>query len=298
MITLSSVSKWPFASAHFISWSHTIPWRHTILWRHTIPWCHTISWRHTISWCDTVPWHHTIPWRHTISWRHTIPWHNPWRPISWSLYTISWHISSHFLMTSHNHMLTWSASLKSIVLMASEAFFNKLHPSWKISKSCVSLNDDAIFLCLVSERLVSACGPEKTYCQAYAAKTRLFFSSSYQKNDWRAGSTNPSCGEGCRLQSVWNCLVPNGETIGPDKIKMLSQIWNHWFRTYSKVTVKILCHFGEKMLLFKRVDIRLWGLVGRKVEIQPGLHAIILVYSMLSLYLSFSCVIKLVRLQA
>ena len=41
--------------------------------------------------------------------------------------------------------------------MASDAFFNKLQPSWKISNSCVSRNEEAILRCFVSERLVSAC---------------------------------------------------------------------------------------------------------------------------------------------
>ncbi len=53
--------------------------------------------------------------------------------------------------------LTWSASLKSMVLIASDAFLSRSQPSWKISNNWVSLNDEAIFLCFVSDLLVSAC---------------------------------------------------------------------------------------------------------------------------------------------
>jgi hypothetical protein len=35
------------------------------------------------------------------------------------------------------------------------ACFSKLHDSENISNSCVSLNDDEIFLCLVNERFIS-----------------------------------------------------------------------------------------------------------------------------------------------
>ena len=52
---------------------------------------------------------------------------------------------------------TWSAPLKSIVLIISDAFLRRLHPSWKISRSCVSRNDDATFLCFDSDRLTSGC---------------------------------------------------------------------------------------------------------------------------------------------
>ena len=59
---------------------------------------------------------------------------------------------------NHRYLVvhTWSASLKSIVLMASPAFRSKLQPSWKMWNNCRSRNDDAIFRCLVKERLASA----------------------------------------------------------------------------------------------------------------------------------------------
>lgn len=53
-------------------------------------------------------------------------------------------------------LITWDSSLKFKLLQFSLAVPNKEQESLKISNSWVSLKDEAIFLCLVRDRLASA----------------------------------------------------------------------------------------------------------------------------------------------
>ena len=67
------------------------------------------------------------------------------------------HVCTHTHTHTHTHTQTqtWSLSVKSRLFMLPAAERNKEQASWKISNNCVSLNDDAIFLCFVRDRLAS-----------------------------------------------------------------------------------------------------------------------------------------------
>lgn len=121
---------------------------------------------------------------------------------------------------------TWSESLKSIVLMISYAFLRRLQPSSKISKSCMSRNEDAILRCFENDRLASAFKtPDKMLMSSIAPATGFYVISSWPSATYGRNFTQVEIqwGKLYKTVDVLDCRLFKVATVCCLKLKNLNK---------------------------------------------------------------------------